>query len=317
MKARTHPRNDEIARVAGGEIQKALNLQELVSAFLDAQDIRPISKRLYQRGVEKFLSWLEAESSPQPDRGEVLKFKDHLKGLDLSANTVNAYMVAVKRFFAYLEGMRLYPDIAKNVKGVPQPRGHRREALTGSQVRETLDAIDQSTIHGQRDFAMFNLMAATALRTISIVKADLGDLKRSGKEAKLFYQSKGRDEKDLVSLLTESALRPVLRYLRARGKVRPEDPLFVSHSDRINGQRLSTRSIRRSFKGLLLENNIDDPRLCAHSLRHFAATDALQNGADLLAVSKMLGHASVVTTQIYLHELERTGEGAAERFIKY
>jgi len=317
MKARTHTRDNEIARVEGREIQKALNLPELVSAFLDAQDIRPISKRLYKRGVEKFLSWLEAESSPQPDRGEILKFKDHLKGLDLSANTVNAYMVAVKRFFAYLEGMRLYPDIAKNVKGVSQPRGHRREALTGSQVREILDAIDQSTIHGQRDFAMFNLMAATGLRTISIVKADLGDLKRSGKEAKLFYQSKGRDEKDLVSLLTESALRPVLRYLRARGKVRLEDPLFVSHSDRINGQRLSTRSIRRIFKDLLLENNIDDPRLCAHSLRHFAATDALQNGADLLAVSKMLGHASVVTTQIYLHELERTGEGAAEIFIKY
>ena len=317
MKKRMHTRNNEIARVEGREIRKALNLQELVSAFIDAQDIRPISKRLYQRGVEKFLSWLEAENSPQPDRGEVLKFKDHLKGLDLSANSINAYMVAVKRFFAYLEGMRLYPDIAKNVKGVKQPRGHRRETLIGSQVRELLESIDSSTIHGKRDFAMFNLMASTGLRTISVIQADLGDLKQTGKEAKLFYRSKGHDEKDLVSLLMESALRPILRYLRARGKVRPEDPLFVSHSDRINGQRLTTRTIRRIFKRLLLKNNIDDPRLCAHSLRHFAATDALQNGADLLAVSKMLGHSSVVTTQIYLHELERTGEGAAERFIKY
>lgn len=317
MKTKTHQRDNELARVAGGEIQKALNLPELVKSFLEAQDIRPISKRLYQRGVEKFLSWLEAENVQQPDRGEVLKFKDHLKGLDLSANTINAYMVAVKRFFSYLEGMRLYPDIAKNVKGVKQPRGHRRETLTGSQVREVLDAIDQSTIQGKRDFAMFNLMARTGLRTISIVKADLGDLKQTGKEAKLFYQSKGHDEKDLISLLMGSALRPVLRYLRARRKVRPEDALFVSHSDRVNGQRLTTRTIRRIFKGLLLKNNIDDPRLCAHSLRHFAATDALQHGADLLAVSKMLGHSSVVTTQIYLHELERTGEGAAERFIKY
>ena len=319
MKKRTHPhkRNNDLVRIGSGEIRKVLNLPELVSAFLDAQDIRPISKRLYQRGVGKFLSWLEAENVQQPDRREVLKFKDHLKGLDLSANTINAYMVAVKRFFAYLEGMRLYPDIAKNVKGVKQPRGHRRETLNGSQVRQILESINDLTIQGKRDFAMFNLMAATGLRTISIIQADLGDLKQSGKEAKLFYQSKGHDEKDLVSLLTESALKPVLRYLRARGKVRLEDPLFVSHSDRINGQRLTTRTIRRIFKRLLLKNNIDDPRLCAHSLRHFAATDALQHGADLLAVSKMLGHSSVVTTQIYLHELERTGKDAAERFIKY
>lgn len=75
MKRRTHPRADELARVEDREIQKALNLPELVKSFLEAQDIRPISKRLYQRGVEKFLSWLETENVPQPDRGEVLKFR--------------------------------------------------------------------------------------------------------------------------------------------------------------------------------------------------------------------------------------------------
>lgn len=317
MKKRTRSRNDELARIDDREIQKALNLPELVESFLEAQDIRPISKQLYRKGLEKFLSWLAAESFQQPDRGEILKFKDYLRDLDLSANTINAYMVAVKRFFAYLEGMRLYPDIAKNVKGVKQPRGHRRETLSDSQVREILSSIDRSTVQGKRNFAMFNLMAATGLRTISIIQADLGDLKQMGKEAKLFYKSKGHDEKDLVSLLTKDALKPLLGYLRARGKVRPEDPLFVSHSDRSSGQRLTTRSIRRIFKGLLHKNNVDDPRLSAHSLRHFAASNALLNKADLLAVSKMLGHSSVVTTQIYLHELERTGEDAAERFIKY
>ena len=307
----------QIIKVEDREIRKALNLSELVSTFLDAQNIRPISKLLYRRGVEAFLSWLAVEGLPQPERGEILKFKDHLKALDYSANTTNAYMGGVRRFFAYLEGMRLYPDIAKGVKGVKAPRGHRRETLTGCQVRDVLNTIDRSTIRGKRDFAMFNLMAATGLRTVSIIQADLGDLKQTGKEAKLFYQSKGHDEKDLISLLMESALKPLLRYLRARGKVRPEDPLFVSHSDRIHGQRLTTRSIRRIFKELLQKNNIDDPRLSTHSLRHFAATNALLNKAGLLAVSKMLGHASVVTTQIYLHEIDRTGESAAERFIKY
>jgi len=317
MEKRTHSRNNELARIDDKEIQRALNFQELVESFLDAQDIKEISKRLYKKGLETFLSWLAAGKLSQPDRGEILQFKEHLKALSLSANSINAYMTAVKRFFAYLESMRLYPNIARNVKGVKAPRGHRRETLTGCQVRDVLNTIDRSTLRGKRDFAMFNLMAATGLRTISVIQANLEDLKQTGKEAKLFYQSKGHDAKDLVSLVTKDALKPLLRYLRDRSKVRPEDPLFVSHSDRISGQRLTTRSIRRIFKHLLQENNIDDPRISTHSLRHFAATNALLNKADLLAVSKMLGHSSVVTTQIYLHEIERTGEGAAERFIKY
>jgi len=317
MNKRSHSRNTELARIDDKEIQRALNFQELIQSFLDAQDIKEISKRLYKKGLETFLSWLAAERLSQPDRGEILKFKEHLKALSLSANSINAYMTAVKRFFSYLESMRLYPNIARDVRGVKAPRGHRRETLTGCQVRDVLNTIDRSTLRGKRDFAMFNLMAATGLRTISIIQANLEDLKQTGKEAKLFYQSKGHDSKDLISLVTKKALRPLMQYLKDRKKVRPEDALFVSHSDRINGQRLTTRTIRRIFKRLLHENNIDDPRLSAHSLRHFAATNALLNKADLLAVSKMLGHSSVVTTQIYLHEIDRTGENAAERFIKY
>ncbi|MBA7621297.1 Tyrosine recombinase XerD [subsurface metagenome] len=317
MNKRSHSRNAELVRIDEKQIQRALNFQELVQSFLDAQDIKEISKRLYKKGLETFLSWLAAGRLSQPDRGEILKFKEHLKALSLSANSINAYMTAVKRFFSYLESMRLYPNIARDVRGVKAPRGHRRETLTGCQVRDVLNTIDRSMLRGKRDFAMFNLMAATGLRTISIIQANLEDLKQTGKEAKLFYQSKGHDEKDLISLVTKKALKPLMQYLKDRKKVRPEDPLFVSHSDRINGQRLTTRTIRRIFKRLLHENNIDDPRISAHSLRHFAATNALLNKADLLAVSKMLGHSSVVTTQIYLHEIERTGESAAERFIKY
>lgn len=115
--ARKPQKETQITRVEDRGIQKVLNLPELVESFLEAQDLRPVSKRLYRKGLEKFLHWLATESFPQPDRAEVLRFKDHLRALSLSANTINAYMVAVKRFFAYLEGMRLYPDIAKNVKG--------------------------------------------------------------------------------------------------------------------------------------------------------------------------------------------------------
>jgi len=318
MKRSTKAKTAQIVKTGNEvEIQKALDVLAFMRPFLDAQDIRDASKKVYENGLERFLHWLSSNNVQQPDREAIIKFRSFLQlELKLAANTVNSYLVAVKRFFAYLEGSRVYPNVAKDVKGVRQPEGHLRESLTIEQLEKILSLFDRSTIQGKRDFAIVNLMARTGLRTISVIRADLGDLKYMEKEAKLFYQGKGRDDKDSFVLVTERTLKPISAYLRTRGKVRPVDPLFVSHSDRNKGQRLTTRTLRKTVKDMLREAELNDPRLSAHSLRHFFATNALKNGAHLLSVSKALGHASIETTQIYLHEIDRTGKGAAERFIR-
>ena len=297
--------------------RRVLDLSTLMEEFLQAQDIGANSKAVYRQGLQRLWSWLSENHIVQPDREDILRFKMFLTETGLRPNTVNIYLTATKRFFSYAEGRRAYPNVARDIKGIRQSKGHLREALTDSQVSEIINKIDLTAIHGLRDFAAVSLMASTGLRCCSVVAADLRDLVYVGKEAKLFYRGKGHAEKDQVVVVTEDALRPLQVYLKARSKVRPEEPLFVSHSDRNNGKRMTTATIRKAVKDLLREIGIDDPRLSAHSLRHFFATNALANGAHLLAVSRAMGHASIETTQIYLHELDRLGEGAPERFIKY
>ncbi|MBA7614387.1 Tyrosine recombinase XerC [subsurface metagenome] len=294
-------------------VARALDMASLIDDFLDAQDIRPISKRLYRVGVETFLSWLSKEGVEQPARGDVLRFKDHLRSRDLAANSINCYLVGVSRFFSYLESERLYPDITRNVKGVRQPTKHLREILTTEQVWKVLESVDTSSLLGKRNYAMLNVMVSTGLRTISIISADLGDLRPSGQEARLAYKNKGSEAKDEAVLIVEHVLKSLTAYLKARGKARPDLPLFASQ----DGGRLTTKTVRSIVKDLLRKNGIDDPRLSAHSLRHTFATHALRSGAPLLNVSKALGHASITTTMIYVHQLDRMGEGAAERFIDY
>lgn len=297
-------------------VARSLDMPALIEDFLAAQDVRPISKEVYRKGMERFFSWLSSNQIQQPDREAILKFKTFLIELGLSANTVNSYLVAVKQFFCYLEGKRIYPDIAKGVKGAKQPKAHLREALTASQVKEMLTAIDASTVQGKRDFAMINLMARTGLRTIEVIRADAGDIRQQGGEALLFVQGKGRDSKDDFVILMDAALKPIRRYLRARGSSDQKAPLFVSLSDRNKGQRLTTKTIREAVKGYLRKVNIDSPKLCAHSLRHFFATQALKAGSPLLQVKEAMRHASIETTQKYLHNLERIEKGA-ERFIDF
>jgi len=295
---------------------RSLNMPALIEDFLAAQDVRPTSKEVYRKGMERFISWSSSNRIQQPDRETILEFKKFMITLDLSANTINSYLVAVKQFFCYLERSRIYPDIAKGVKGVKQPKGHLREALTAAQVKEMLATIDTSTVQGKRDFSMINLMARTGLRTIEIVRADAGDIRKQVGEPLLFIQGKGRDSKDEFVILTNAALRPLKRYLRARGSNGQDPPLFVSLSDRNKGQRLTTKTVRALIKGYLRKVNIDSPKLCAHSLRHFFATQALKAGSPLLQVKEAMRHASIETTLKYLHNHERI-ENGAERFIDF
>ena len=305
-----------IVKVQSEELTRELNVPELISSFLAAQDIRDISKTLYAKGLERFLAWLEANGVRQPDRDAVLKFKGFLHSEGLSAGTVNSYLVAVKRFFAYLEGCRRYPNVAKDIKGIKQAKGHLRESPTVSQVKGMLEGIDRSTLRGKRDYALINLMARTGLRTIEIIRANIEDVKQEAGEALLFIQGKGRDAKDEFVLLTEASLGPILDYLKARGKAAPGDPLFASCSDRNGGRRLTTRTLRKITKDAFRSIGVDKKKLSAHSLRHFFATQSLKAGAPLLQVKEAMRHSSIETTQRYLHNLDRIEKGA-ERYIDF
>lgn len=306
-----------VVKVKDEIVRKSLDIISLIDSFLASQDIRPLSKAVYRQGLEKFTFWKESNQITQPDRTTILKFKTYLLESGLSVNTTNSYLVSVKRFFSYLEGERLYPDIAKNVKGAKQPKGFLRESPTLDQVKSMLSGIDTATIRGKRDFAMINLMARTGLRTIELSRSNLEDIKQESGEALLYIQGKGRDSKDEFVLLITDALKPILAYLKARGKTDPKDPLFVSHSDRNYGQRLRTGTIRNVSKASFRSIGIDKPgRMCAHSFRHFFATQSLRAGADLIQVKEAMRHSSIETTQKYLHNLDRIEKGA-ERFIDF
>jgi len=311
-------KNTQLQKVKDTQIVKSLQgISTLIEEFLNSTDVLPISKETYRAGITRFLTWQKSNNIFNPTREDLLLFKNYLGESSLSVNTCNSYLTATKRFFSYLKRSYGFDDITEDVKGFKQPKGHLRDALTSEQVEEIGNNIDVSTLQGKRNFAILSILADTSIRTISVILANREDLRITGKEAILHYQGKGSKSKDRPATLTENSLPYLLAYLKARGNLSPSDPLFVSHSDRNNGQRLTTRTIRHFIKGALRQMGIDDPRLSAHSLRHFALTDALKNGADLLNVSSMAGHASVTTTQIYLHEIDRTGPKAAERFIRY
>jgi len=301
-----------------------VSLEALVDRFLAEQDVASSSKATYRRQLRKFVSWLQetgrAGRLATLDRQDILSYRDSLQAQGLSSYSVSGYMTAVRRLYEWLEARKLYPNIAKEIKGAKKAKGFRKDCLTPSQLREALDSMDKESLEGLRDFAIFNLLARTGLRTIEISRARIEHLRQESGEAVLWIQGKGRDEADEFVLLTDEALRPLRQYLSVRAKVMgqpaDEEPLFSSCSNRNSGEPLTTRSISRIAKDAMRQAGIDDKRLTAHSLRHTAITLAIKGGASLQQAQAMARHSDPRTTMIYFHNLDRIAQGA-ERYISF
>jgi len=316
MQTHTMAKKTEIVKAQPETLPaKVPSLAELAAAFLETLDVKEETRRAYAKGLRRFIEWIEANSIRRADRKAVLAFKTYLQELTLAPTSINGILTAVRRFFAYLEGEYGLPNAARDIRGCKQARGHLREAASLDQVRDMLEAIDTGTIQGKRNYAIVYLLFRCGLRTIEVTRANLEDLKFKGKEAILSVWGKGRDSADDVAVITERTLKVLRAYLNEREGLKPASPLFASVSSRNNGGRLTTRSIRGTVKALFRKIGVDDPRLSAHSLRHSYATESLKAGAPLMALSKSMRHASVSTTQRYLHDLERV-EKAAERYLE-
>jgi len=290
------------------------SIEEFIARYLQAVDVKPTTREGYRKALTQYVKWINDNGIEGNQRGDILAYKTHLIAT-YTAGTVNAYISAVRGFYAYLEAEKVYPNIAAGIKGAKQPQGFRKDALTIEQARNLLTGIDRDTLEGMRDYALVNLLTRTGLRDIEAERANIGDIVQQGGESLLYIQGKGRDSKDAFVILTESTLQPLRAYIKARGKeATPAAPLFVSNANRNAGGRLTTRSISRIIKTALKASGIDTPRITAHSLRHTAITFSLLAGATVQEAQSMARHSSVNTTLIYSHNIDRIAS-APERKI--
>lgn len=269
----------------------------------------------YTKAIKQFFLYLQANGISRPEREDIVAYRDYLKE-DHKPTTVQSYLAAVKLFFQWTEREGYYPNVADRVKGARIDTEHKKDYLTTKQVNKLLGAIDRTTLKGKRDYALLALMVTTGLRTISVINANVEDIRAAGDATALFYRGKGHEEKATYVKLAEPVEAAIREYLTARGKTEGREPLFSSVANRNNGGRMTTRSISRVAKESLIEVNLKSDRLTAHSLRHTAATLNLLNGGTVEETQQLLDHANINTTLIYSHALERAKNNSEQRIAR-
>ena len=311
----------EITRTEARTIDTATSPSDLnaqtVAAYLELADLRPKSRATYERALRQFVRWLDGRGLAVNGltADDVLQYRRDLE-LDHKPGTVNLYMSAVRGLYAWLNERTGYPNVARGVRGVSgsgTSMSMEHDALSVEQARRVAAHSDGDDLESLRNHAIVNLMIRVGLRTIEVVRANVGDLRTVAGRTALFVHGKGRAEAREFVMLDEAALAPISEYLRARGRVADDDPLFAGVGNRNRG-RLTTRTVSRVAKRAMEAEGVTGPHFCAHSLRHTAATLALMGGAPVEEVQSMARHASVATTMIYVHSISRA-KGVAERSV--
>jgi len=293
----------------------AFSFEQLVETFLNNKDLRKSSEQSYRASLANFKEFLRLQHVTAPSEKDAKDYKQYLSNKKLSAFTIITRLSAMKSFFSFLARRNLYPDIARDIKTPKKPKGFSRDALTKQQARDLLSAASSGDdVISKRNMAIISTLLRCGLRSIEIVRADIGDLRRCNGTPVLWVHGKGRDGKDEFVVLTDEALRTIRAYLFLRGNVTETDPLFVSHSHHNANGRLSTKSVRRMVKMHLKNIALNERELTCHSLRHTFATIALANNAPLLSVQKAMRHSDINTTTIYTHMIDRLTDGA-EHYI--
>lgn len=311
--------NNSLIALQQGDLKKKETFEELIDRFIRDQDVAVSSKGTYRSALRQFFTWFSRKRVPDPTRETILDYKKWLDDKGLRTFTRSSYLVAVRRFFEWAESLKLYPNIARGVKGTRRStKVHQKDALTIPQIEKVMSIIDKSELLGVRDYALINLLFRTGLRLIEIKRAAIGDMdmKEDG-TAILWVRGKGKDGKDDFVVLTNESLKPIMRYLKERKPRNKQEPLFASLSDRNRGQMITIHSLSRLIKQRFRRAGIDNRRITPHSLRHTFGVMAIRSGSSLYEVQLAMRHTAPTTTEVYLGDIEQAKrmEGGPEKRI--
>lgn len=315
----------EIVTTESGYITLLQQTEDIVERFLKSYNLRQNSRVLYRRTLKQFFLWAESmgHSLESLTIVELIQYKEYLLSPErgLTSLTVGSYITSLKKFYEFLESERRYPNIAKNLKNPERKKQFRKSPLSNIQAKELLEYFSNRVANSlqkelenlgiithtapSRDYAIINLILRTGLRTIEVIRANVGDIViKPGGQRVLLIHGKGRAEKDNFVILTEKAYEPISEYLESRGAYSISEPLFSSTSNNSKGDRLSTRTISYIAKEGLKAIGLDNKNFTAHSLRHTAGTSLLRATGDLEKTRLMLRHTDPKTTLIYVDTIE-------------
>lgn len=271
------------------------NIAQCTESFINYLDVDDRTLKAYKAGIKNFIEYLNNNNIKMPSRNDLISYRDYLRET-YSSNTVNSYMIAIRRLFKYLEMNNLCENICVDIKGAKYDTTPKKQVLTLEQTKEIYNNLVDL-----REKALFSLLITTGLRGIEVQRANIEDIKIHNGEVVLWVQCKKHDSKNEYVKLSNKVLEDIKNYIGNR----TTGSIFISTSNENYGDGISTTSIRKIIKNIFKRFGFDDDSFSLHSTRRTNAVISYETGSSIYDIQQVLHHSSINTTTRYLKQVDR------------
>lgn len=258
----------------------------------------------YSSDVREFASWLASEPGPgitlEKTAGENIRQYissriDQDGGPVITGRTQARILSSLRSFFGWLQTEGIITENPCDGIDAPKIGRYLPAVLSVDEVNDIMNSVDQSKWGGVRDRAILELLYGCGLRVSEVSDVRISNVYLQEK----FVRIVGKGNKERVVPMGDPAAEAVMAYLAVRPEPADsdsEDILFLNRS----GRQLSRISVFNMVKKQAMLAGITK-EISPHTFRHSFATHLIEGGADLRVVQEMLGHESILTTEIYTH----------------
>lgn len=213
-----------------------------------------------------------------------------------SAKTQARLLSSIHSFYRFLLYHRYIEQDPSELLEMPRVEKHLPEVLSLEEIDAMIAQIDMSKPEGHRNRAIIEMLYGSGLRVSELTELRLSNIYR--KEG--YMRILGKGSKQRLVPISPVADEQFGYWLKDRSQldIKPEasDIAFLNHYGRQLTRAMIFTIIKRLAEAAGIRKTISP-----HTLRHSFATHLLQNGADLRIIQQLLGHESIVTTEIYTH----------------
>jgi site-specific recombinase XerD len=295
-----------------------MTVQTLSQAVTDYEygvlNLEPTTRRWYRQKMDRFVDWCSengvALEAIRPTH--VRRFLDDLRtipsaktGKALSDYTLHGYAQVVKGFLNWAIAEDLYGLPDKLTKRLEMPKVTEKviEVFTREQIKRLLQATKQemSRQMGERDQAIIRVLLSTGIRASELCGLTLPYTYLTPNDAHIRVLGKGRKQREVG--LNKDARASLHRYVTHwREAQKDVQTTFVNRP----GMPLTPDGLDQMLYRLRDWSGISGVRCSAHTFRHTFAVEYLTKTGDIYRLSRVLGHGSVKTTEIYLKAIKAT-----------
>jgi len=255
----------------------------------------------YIRDIKKLYEYLQIknlETAPEKMTYNILQdFVGYIYDLGLGDRSQARIISGIRAFYKYLLVENMIDDDPTDLLEGPKLKRKIPDVLTLEEINHLFGAIDLSEPTGHRNRAMLETLYACGLRVTELITLRLSNYFPEEEYIKVI----GKGNKERIVPIGEEAVIQNNIYINSYRnhldiKTDHEDFLYLNR----RGRSLSRVMIFTIIKNLVAKSGIQK-KVSPHTFRHSFATHLVEGGADLRAVQDMLGHESIITTEIYTH----------------